>query len=283
MTKEETKILNEFLSKTLKIDDEQIAGLYNDAGELQGLQVASDADKDRISKQKAENTNQYNRGLKEGASKIEKELKAKYELDSDLIGVELVDHIVLSKIEETKGATKDISKHPEMIRARAEWEKEQKKRDTEWQEKLVAKDKEFEKAKILDKVKAKGLMLLDELKPILPTDPAKASQWKQTFLNDLVSNNFQEQDDDFLVLDKEGKPMQDAHGYGRKFKEFHKEIADKYFDYQKAEERSSAGNKETTGGTTIPKDVTDIEKELRDPKITPARRIELTNALSNIK
>ena len=44
MTKEESKILNEFLSKTLKIDAEQLATLYNEAGELQGLQIAYDAD-----------------------------------------------------------------------------------------------------------------------------------------------------------------------------------------------------------------------------------------------
>ena len=77
MTKEESKILNEFLSKTLKIDAEQLATLYNEAGELQGLQIAYDADASRVSKIKTENQNQYNRGLKEGASKIEKEIKSK--------------------------------------------------------------------------------------------------------------------------------------------------------------------------------------------------------------
>ncbi len=283
MIEKEQKILNEFLSKTLKIDAEQLATLYNEAGELQGLQIAFDADATRISKQKAENTNQYNRGLKEGASKIEKEVKAKYELDSDLIGVELVDSIVLSKVEEaTKGASKDISKHPEMIKARLEWEKEQKQRDKEWKDKLDAKDKEFERSKLLDKVKSRGLVLLDEMRPVLPQDPAKAAQWKQTFVNDLLSNNFQEGEDDFAVLDKDGNPLKDAHGYGRSFKEFVKDISDKYFDYHKAEERSSSGNKETGAlPSNMPKTLEEYEKELQSPDITPKRRIELVKNWSN--
>lgn len=279
MKPEEQKILNEFLSKTLKVDEEQIAGLYNEAGELQGLQVAYDADAARITKHRTENSNQFNRGLKEGASKIEKEIKEKYSLDSELIGVELVDAVVLSKVEEaTKGATKDISKHPEMLKARSEWEKEQKSRDKAWQDKLDAKDKEFSKTKLGEKIRAKALIHFDEFKPILPGDPNKAASWKNTFLNEVLANEFQESDDDFIPLDKEGKPLTNAHGYGRTFKEYVKEIADKYFEYQKSENRSSSGNKNeggAGGNLSMPKTVDEYEKRLKDPNITPKERIEL--------
>jgi len=284
VTKEESKILNEFLSKTLKIGTEDLATLYNEAGDLTGLQIAYDADALRIKKQSEDRTSQYNRGLKEAATKLEKELKSKYEVESDLVGVDLVDSIVLSKVEETKGATKDISKHPEMLKARAEWEKEQKKRDSEWQTKLEDKDKEFAKTILKDKVKTKGSVLLDELKPILPEEPYKASQWRQVFLNDLLGYDYQDGNDDFIVLDKEGNPLKDAHGYNRKFKEFTKEIADKYFSYQKAEERSSSGNKDSSGDKAgLPKDDESAYKELKDPNITPERRIAITNFLKEKK
>ena len=280
MIEKESKILNEFLSKTLKIDAEELATLYNEAGELISLQIASDADALRIKKSAEDRNSQHSRGLKEGASKVEKEIKAKYEVDSELQGVELVDFIVLEKVEETKGATKDISKHPEMLKARAEWEKEQKKRDEDWSEKLKAKDLEFTQTILLDKVKTKGSVLLDELRPILPEEPYKAAQWKQVFLNDLISYNFQEHDGDFIVLDKEGSALKDAHGYDRKFKEFIKEIADKYFSFQKAEERSSSGNTDSSGGEPgLPKTEDDAYKELKDPLITPERRIVITNFL----
>lgn len=284
MTKEEQKTLNEFLSKTLKIGTEDLATLYNEAGDLTGLQIAFDADALRIKKQSEDRTSQYNRGLKEASLKLEKELKSKYEVESELQGVDLIDSIVLTKVEETKGATKDITKHPEMLKARAEWEKEQRKRDEEWGTKLKAKDEEFAQTILIDKVKTKGSVLLDELRPILPDEPYKAAQWKQVFLNDLTSYKFQEHDGDFIVKDKEGNALKDAHGYDRKFKEFTKEIADKYFSYQKAEDRSSSGNKDSAGSKAgLPKDEDDAYAELKNPLITPERRIEITNFLKEKK
>jgi hypothetical protein len=50
MTKEEQKVLNEFLSKTLKIDTEELATLYNEAGDLVDLKPAFDADTVRVKK-----------------------------------------------------------------------------------------------------------------------------------------------------------------------------------------------------------------------------------------
>ena len=40
MTEAEQKKLNGFLSKTLKMDDEELASLYNEAGELTSLTAA---------------------------------------------------------------------------------------------------------------------------------------------------------------------------------------------------------------------------------------------------
>jgi hypothetical protein len=281
VTKEESKIVNEFLSKTLKIDAEELATLYNEAGELTSLQPAFDADALRIKKQAEDRNSQYNRGLKEGASKVEKEIKSKYEVDSELVGVELVDSIVLSKVEETKGATKDISKHPEMLKARLEWEKEQKKRDDDWKKQLEAKDVEFAQAKLKETVRNKGLQYLDEFKPILNPDPVKATHWKEVYLNELLSNKFKPQDgDDPVVVGEDDQPLKDPHGYARKLKEFAKGIADKYFDYEKAEQRSNAGNTASQGQKAgMPKDEDEAYDELRNPNITPERRIEITNFL----
>lgn len=284
MTPEEKKILNEFLSKTLKLDTEELATLYNEAGDLIDLKPAYDADSYRVRKQSEDRTSQYNRGLKEAATKLEKELKSKYEIESELQGVDLVDSIVLAKVDETKGAVKDISKHPEMLKARAEWEKEQKKRDQEWNDKLEAKDKEFARTVLMDKVKTKGAVLLEEFKPILPPEAEKAAMWKQVYLNELMQFDYQEHDGDFIVKDKEGNPLKDAHGYDRKFKEFSKEIADKYFSYEKAEQRSNSGNKDTSGGKAgLPKNEDEAYAELKNPTITPERRIEITNFLKEIQ
>ena len=113
MTDPEKKVLEGFLSKTLKMDTEDMAGLYNDAGELTSLSVASEADTTRIKKLKEDASSQYKRGLKEGATKIESELKDKYEIDSELVGLELVDHIIEDKTKTQSDADGDITKHPQ--------------------------------------------------------------------------------------------------------------------------------------------------------------------------
>lgn len=282
MNDTEKKILNESLGKLFKMDPETLASLYNEAGELVNFSKILELDAERVAKYKKENNDQYNRGVKKGASDIEKELKEKYELDSDLLGVDLVDQLVVKKIEEVKSAgTKDISKHPEMTKARLEWEKEQKKRDEEWKAKLDAKDVEFAQIKLKENVKSKGLAYLDEFKPVLNPDPAKANQWRSVYINELLSYKYQSQDgDDPVALGEDGQPLKDSHGYVRKLKDLSKEVADKYFDYIKAEERSSAGLhiERGTGGDGFvpPKNEDEYMARLREPKITPKERIQLT-------
>ena len=115
-------------------------------------------------------------------------------------------------------------------------------------------------------------------------NPTRLLNGVRYFLNDLLSYDYQEHDGDFIVKDKEGNTLKDAHGYDRKFKEFTKEIADKYFSYQKAEERSSAGNKDSNGSKPgLPKDEDEAYAELKKPDITPERRIEITNFLKEKK
>ena len=50
MTEQEVKRLNGFLSKTLKMEAEDVASLYNEAGELVSLTAAEKADAARVVK-----------------------------------------------------------------------------------------------------------------------------------------------------------------------------------------------------------------------------------------
>jgi hypothetical protein len=110
--------------------------------------------------------------------------------------------------------------------------------------------------------------------------------WKDTYLNELRQSQYQEGEDGTItVLDKDGTILKNAHGHVVSFDEFEKEIADKYFEYPKAAERSSSGNKETEPAKTniagMPKSIEDYESRLRDPKITPKERVELVNFWTN--
>ena len=277
MTPAEQKLLNESLSKLFKIDSEMLASLYNEAGELTDFSKILELDADRIKEYKTQNDSQYKRGIKEGASKIEKEIREKYEFDSDLVGVDLIDSLVVKKIEEASQSHKDISKHPEYIKLQVSIDKQLKDRDKEWESKLTEKEKEFNKAKLFDRVRDRALANLDSRKPILPEDPRKAQKWKDTYLSELRNGNYMEDGDNIIVLDAEGKPLQTAHGKPVTFDEYEKEIADGYFEYPVAGARSSSGNKEQdTGNTGMPKTEEEYVSRLRDPKITPQERIKLT-------
>jgi hypothetical protein len=285
---EQTK-LNETLVKVFKLTEEQLSTLYNADGDLTDLKVITEADEKRVAKFNSEKTQQLNRGIKEGAGKIEKEIKEKYAVESDLIGVELVDLIVVKQAEEAKTAgTKDITKHPDYIKLESSLEKKLKDRDKEWEGKLTLRESEFNKEKLFEKIKDKALVNLETRKPILPTDPKKAQVWRETYLNELKAGNYQEGDDGTpIVLDKEGNVMKDSHGNTITFDEFEKSISDKYFEYPVAEGRSSPGNKPTEGkpgqGTGDPKTKADCLNKLKDPKITSEDRKKFTELMDNLK
>ena len=282
---EQTK-LNETLVKVFKLTEEQLSTLYNADGDLTDLKVVTEADEKRVAKFNTEKTQQLNRGIKEGASKIEKEIKEKYSVESELIGVELVDFVLASKTEEVvKTGNKDISKHPEYVKLESSIDKKLKDRDKEWEGKLALKESEFKKEKLFEKIKDKALVNLEGRKPILPGDPKKAQVWRDTYLNELRAGNYQEGDDGTpIVLDKEGNVMKDTHGNPVTFDEFEKNISDKYFEYPVSDKRDSSSNKDTkVPQTGDPKTKEDCLAKLRDPKITPEDRKKFTELMDNLK
>jgi hypothetical protein len=287
MIDKEKTLLNDSLLKLFKIDQETLASLYNDAGELVDFSAILDADTSRVKKFKSDSDSQYKRGIKEGASKIESALKEKYELDSELQGVELVDSILAKQLEEVKSSgTKDITKHPDYIKLQVEYDKKLKDKDRELEVKLTEKDKEFANVRLFEKVREKALTSLTSRNPILPADPVKAQNWKNTYLEDLKKGKYQEGDNgQIIVLDQEGNAMKNAHGHTVSFDEFEREIADRYFEYPKSTDRSSAGNKATKGTDNIsaPRTQEEFEARLKDPSITPKERVELVKNFGEIK
>jgi hypothetical protein len=160
-------------------------------------------------------------------------------------------------------------------------DKQLKARDKEWTTKLEAKELEYGRAKLFEKVRDKALTNLSTRNPILPTDPRKAQTWKETYLNDLKNSNYQEGNDGtIIVLDKDGGILKNVHGHPISFDEYEKEVAEKYFEYPVSNERSSSGNKEKkdqgNSGFVPPKNEDERLLRLRDPKITPLQRKELT-------
>lgn len=278
MTDSEKKKLEGFLSKTLKMDSEDFASLYNDAGELTSLTAAEKADSARVSKLKEDADSQYKRGQSEVASKLERKLKEKYEVDSDLMGVELFDYILSEQIKKVKGSGEDISAHPEYIKLKLENDKALKAKDKEWQKKIDELEGVHKKQMMFSRVKDKAFAELDNLRPILPEDSRKAQRWKEKFIEEFNNFEFQEQDGNFIIM-KDGKPLQDSHGYTKSFADHVRDTASEFFDFQTAEQRSSSGNKPPAGQQTItpPKNDDEYIAKMREAK-TPQERMKIAES-----
>jgi hypothetical protein len=275
MTEAEQKKLNGFLSKTLKMDDEELASLYNEAGELTSLTAAEKADTSRVTKLKEENDSQYKRGQKEVATKLETKLKEKYGVSSDETGVDLVDLILTTELEKVKGkGDEDITAHPEYLKLKSESDRMLKAKDKEWQKKIEDLELKHTRESMFSKVKERAFAELDNLRPILPEDAKKAQKWKEKYIEEFKNFEFTEQDRVFVVL-KDGKPLQDSHGYNKSFADLVKDTASEFFDFQTAEQRSSSANQQVQSSAfAVPKNDEEYVRRVSEAK-TPEERIAI--------
>jgi hypothetical protein len=268
-----------FAVKAFKLTPEDLASLYNDAGELTDFTLLSQKDAERVSKLSGDSKNQYSRGLKEGASKIENALKEKYEVDSDLIGVELFDHIIETKLADVQKADPtEVLKHPEVIRALNAKDKELKAKDKELIEKLKAKEDEINTANLFKEVETSGLAEFENLNPILPSDAKKAAALKNILVSEWKKNKYQKDGEAFVVLKEDGTPLQNEHGYNVTFQDHIRGTAERYFEFKKAEDRNSPGNNNQVTGTLKvrkPKDKADYETMMKDNSLTPQERVNI--------
>lgn len=279
-----------YLQKVLKLSAEDVASLYNEAGELTDFSLIERKDAERISKLSGEKQGQYNRGIKEGAEKLEKAVKEKFEVESDLIGVELFDFILTNKVSEVqKAKPEEVLKHPEVIKALNEKDKALKAKDKEWEAKMTAKELEINKQALFNKVKANGLAEFRNLNPILPTDAKKAQALENVLISELGRFNYQESGDTFIVLKEDGVELKDDFGHNIDFKSHIKGTAERYFDFKKADDRSSSGNNNQgtsgarSGKVRQPKDKQDFVNIMKDQTLTPQERIEIGKLWSNVK
>ena len=256
------------------MDDEELASLYNEAGELTSLTAAEKADTSRVAKLKEENDSQYKRGQKEVATKFETKLKEKYGVSSDETGIDLVDLILTTELEKVKGkGDEDITAHPEYLKLKSESDRMLKAKDKEWQKKIEELESKHTRESMFAKVKERAFAELDNLRPILPEDAKKAQKWKEKYIEDFRAYDFTEQDGMIVVL-KDGKPLQDSHGYNKSFADLVKETAAEIFDFQTAESRTSAANQQTQSNFAAPRNEDEFIQKMREAK-TPEEQAKV--------
>lgn len=270
-----------FARKVFKLTDEEMSSLYNQDGELTDFSLIEKKDAERATKLASDKTNQYNRGLKEGAEKLEKVLKEKYEVESELIGEELFDHIIETKLADTKTSSEDIMKHPDVVKLVNNHGKELKKVRQEFADQLKAKDEAISYSTFMADINSLALKEFHGLNPILSEDPVKAKNQESLFLEKIAKVKYRKDGEVPIVLKSDGTNLTDEHGHPVTFQDFVKSEAGTIFDFKASEDRSSAGNKDSkdkgqpSKKVRVPKDANDYISMMQDNSLTSKERIEI--------
>jgi hypothetical protein len=241
----EKEVLNEFASKTLNLDTDGVASLYNEDGTVKddALQVLLDKHAEKIQSLKPDTKkifdDGYKKGQSESLSKFEKEAKQKHGISSDKQGLELIEDIVAKyKIDHPDDPDK-IKKSKFYLDAVEEFNTKSKELENNYNSQLEAYKKTVEKERLFGSVSEKALIIFEGLDPILSEDPARAANQRRVFLNELGNVDYTIREGAVVLLDKEGNDLTDRLGNRVNFEDYVKEVAEKYFDFNIADPKSA--------------------------------------------
>jgi len=266
MNKQEMELVSELVTKTLGVQQTEIASLLfeikeDDVAEFKpdALKTLLDKSAVRVAAFKEAETKAYDKGVAktkaEVLTKFETELKEKFGIASDKQGLELIEFAVAEKIkgqggelddEKIKRSTLYLNTVDRLAKEKADAVKAAEDKYNELNTKI---QKESTFKTIAEQAKA----VLDELKPILPTGQtldgkSKAEIQIQRFLNELGNEYGFETKDGKLLVTKDGKILDDAHGNMISLKEIVKNRASELWDFQEGEQRSGTGNSNNGAG-----------------------------------
>ena len=283
-------IITGLLSKAYNFDNGKIAELFKDGEtelsedqQKEILQKLLDEDAKRVEaiKKSVDTKPAFQDGFKKAQgeilTKFEKDLKEKFGLESDKMGLELVEELVSKKSEGGQGdLTEDVIKRSKVFQ---DMESNLKKQittvKTEYETKINEIQDGYKAEKTFSNVSQKALQIFNGLNPILPQNKTVADNQVKFFVNTLKDFKFDVQDERIVVMDKDGKVLEDGHGNSRSFEDIVKETASGLFEFKANNGGSGSGNGgQGQGGSgssyagNVPKTFEELEKVMSDTSIS---------------
>lgn len=281
----EKEVLNAFVSKTLNMDESGVASLYNEDESLKddALETLSNKFAEKIQSLKPDTKkffdDGYKKGQKESLSNFEKEAKAKFGLQSDKQGIELLEDLVLQYQKDHPEDPDKIKKSKFYIDAVSEFNKKLSETEAEYNKRLETFQKTVEREKLFGNVSNQALIIFENLKPILPEDAAKAANLKGVFIKELEGLEYTIREGEIILLDKEGNDLADKYSNRIKFEDVVKQTAEKYFDFYKAEGKTSPTHTQNSKTTSTVFNITSEQQYLTLRKtVKPEDLAALTSA-----
>lgn len=285
-------IITGLLSKAYNQDTGKIAELLKNGEELSEEQQTEILNKIlELDTQRVENIKKsvstkefieqgYNKAKKEVLTKFEDELKAKFGIESDKTGQDLVDFIVSEKAEKGgsgEGLTEDAIKRSKFYQdLESKSRKDLSDLKTTYEKQIEDINNGHNYEKTFSEVSQKALTIFNGLNPILPQSKTVADNQVKIFVDSLKGFKFEKQDDRIVVMDSEGKVVQDGHGNSRSFEDIVKEQASGLFEFKANNGGSGSGNGgQGQGGSgsssyagSVPKTFEELEKVMGDNSIS---------------
>ena len=284
-------IIMGLLSKAYNFDNGKIAELFKDGEtelsedqQKEILQKLLEEDAKRVEaiKKSVDTKPAFQDGFKKAQgeilTKFEKDLKEKFGLESDKMGLELVEELVSKKSEGGQGGdlTEDAIKRSKVFQ---DMESNLKKQittvKTEYETKINEIQDGYKAEKTFSNVSQKALQIFNGLNPILPQNKTVADNQVKIFVNTLKDFKFDVQDERIVVMDKDGKVLEDGHGNSRSFEDIVKETASGLFEFKANNGGSGSGNGgQGQGGSgssyagNVPKTFEELEKVMSDTSIS---------------
>ena len=288
-------IITGLLSKAYNFDNGKIAELFKDGetelSEDQQTEILNkileiDAQRVENIKKSVDKKDAFQDGFKKAKSEVltdfEKGLKEKFGVESDKTGLELVEEVVSKKSEGGQGGdvTEDAIKRSKVFQ---DMESNLKKQittvKTEYETKINEIQDGYKAEQTFSNVSQKALQIFNGLNPILPQNKTVADNQVKIFVNSLKDFKFDVQDERIVVMDKDGKVLEDGHGNSRSFEDIVKETASGLFEFKANNGGSGSGNGgQGQGGSgssyagNVPKTFEELEKVMSDTSISIEER-----------
>lgn len=284
-------IITGLLSKAYNFDNGKIAELFKDGEtelsedqQKEILQKLLDEDAKRVEaiKKSVDTKPAFQDGFKKAQgeilTKFEKDLKEKFGIESDKMGLELVEELVSKKSEGGQGGdlTEDAIKRSKVFQdMESNLKKQIKQTETDYQAKINEIQDGYKAEQTFSNVSQKALQIFNGLNPILPQNKTVADNQVKFFVNTLKDFKFDVQDERIVVMDKDGKVLEDGHGNSRSFEDIVKETASGLFEFKANNGGSGSGNGgQGQGGSgssyagNVPKTFEELEKVMSDTSIS---------------
>ena len=255
-------------TKQFNLSEEEAKALLFENDELKdnAADLILEKDKQRIAKLKAERETKYNEGYQTAEKKFKSHAEEVFKKKTGYNGTE--DNFeamfdawfahqkeTLSKKKEV--TEDDIKRHPLYIDL--ETKSIPKQKYDELQKSFDEFRTQSQRKAVMDTVTARAWDVVAARNPILSENQTVAENRKRDFLAKFSAFDYELQDGRIIIL-KEGKRIEDAHGNLKTFEAFTSDLAEQNFDFRAQEEKGNGGNRNTGGTVTISeKPTTEVE------------------------